>query len=146
LFESAEFFEVYTRVARELDVMPMLPGPTFEILLHARAQGIDYPALVTKMKGAGYVFLDRLVLTLNGGSYEARKQALSGLVETLRPGVTQLIVHLSGNDEEIRHVTGNWENRYNEFRLFTAPETKRLLEDKGVKPITYRQLGKLWRK
>lgn len=146
LFADPGFFQAYVRVAKEQDVMPMLPGPTPEILLQARALGLDYLALVKQLQGQGYVVLDRLVTSLEGETYEARKREFGQFVRGLKPGVTELIVHLSGDEEEIRNITGNWGNRYNEYRLFTEPESKALLKEQGVELVGYRKLASLWRK
>ncbi len=146
LFSHAGFFEAYLKAAKQFDLMPMLPAPTFEIVLQARAMGLDYVPLVDKLKGQGYVFLDRLVLSLTGDTYEDRRKSWDAFLAGLKPGVTELICHLAGNEDEIRNITGNWEKRYWEFRLFTDPAVKRGLEEAGIKLIGYRQLSTLWGK
>ncbi|MFN3650274.1 MAG: polysaccharide deacetylase family protein [Armatimonadota bacterium] len=145
LFSRPDFFEAYVKVAAETRLMPMLPGPTPEILLEARQLGIDYGKMVERLQAGGFVILDRLVTSLTGSTYEARMTEFEKLVRELKPGVTELIVHLAGNDEEIRHVTGNWEPRYNELRLCTDPAARKLLEREGVKRVSYRDLAPLWK-
>lgn len=145
LFADPQFFAAYVRVSKETGIMPMLPGPTPEIVAMARGMGMDYPPLVRKLKSEGYVFLDVLNTTLQAPGYEPRRDEFRQFVRGLTPGVTELICHLSGNDEEIRHITGNWGRRYDEFRLFTDPQTKAFLKEQGVTLIGYRQLGKLWK-
>jgi predicted glycoside hydrolase/deacetylase ChbG (UPF0249 family) len=146
LFADPKYFEAYTRVAKDLNVMPMIPAPSLEINLQAAAMGLNYPPLAEKLKSQGYPLLGRLVTGLSGDTDEARRSALEGLVASLKPGVTELIVHLSGGEDEIQHISYSWETRFREFRLFTSPQTKRVLEEKGVKPIGYRELAKLWGK
>ncbi len=146
LFSDRKFFEAYVRVAKEVGIMPMLPGPTPEILQQAALLGLDYKAIVRDLQKQGMVVLDVLNTSLEGNDYEARKRAFEVFVKGLQPGVTELICHLSGDDDEIQHVTGNWRPRYNEFRLFTEPASRKLLEDHGVKLIGYRELDKLWKR
>jgi hypothetical protein len=45
------------------------------------------------------------------------------------------------DDDEIKAITGNWEQRYADFRFFTDPETKKRMADLGIRTITYRELG-----
>lgn len=146
LFSHPAFFEAYVRVAKEEGLLPMLMEPTPEVLEEARALSLDYKSLVRQLRQAGFVLLDRLNTTLNATPLEARRREFQEFVRGLKPGVTELIVHLSGDDEEIRHVTGNWERRYWEYRLFTDPETRAFLEEQGVKRIGYRPLAALWKK
>ena len=61
----------------------------------------------------------------------------------LKPGVTKLIVHLAKNDAEIQAISGAWEARWADFSFFTSPESKRLLSEHNIKPVTYRELGQL---
>lgn len=144
LFADPQFFAAYVRVSKETGIMPMLPGPTPEIVAMARGMGMDYPPLVRKLQGEGYVFLDVLNTSLQGGTYDERREAFHQFVRGLTPGVTELICHLAGDDQEIQHITGNWRNRYNEFRLFTDPQSRAFLKEQGVTLIGYRQLAKLW--
>ena len=44
---------------------------------------------------------------------------------------------------EIRAVTGNWERRWHERRIFTDADTKALIRDEKVKLIGYRQMASL---
>jgi hypothetical protein len=52
-------------------------------------------------------------------------------------------VHLAGNDAEIRAVTANWEQRWADFQFFTSDEARSLMTELGIRPVTYRELGKL---
>jgi predicted glycoside hydrolase/deacetylase ChbG (UPF0249 family) len=144
LFADPKFFEVYVRVAREVDVMPMIPGPTPEILVRARAGGLDYLKITRDLNDRGYVVLDLLNTSVEGSDYATRKAAFHQFIRTLKPGVTELIVHLSGDEEEIRHISGSWQNRYNELRITTDADTKALVEAEKVKLVGYRDLAKLW--
>jgi hypothetical protein len=71
-----------------------------------------------------------------------------GLIKGLKPGVTQLIVHLARDDEEMRAVTlghpawgAAWRQR--DFDFVTGGEFRRLLEEHNVKLITWREVGRL---
>jgi predicted glycoside hydrolase/deacetylase ChbG (UPF0249 family) len=144
LFSDARYFAAYTRVARELKVLPMLMEPSFEINLQATLMGIDYPKLAAGLRDQKFVLLNKLNTGSTLSGYEARKKQYHQWIRDLKPGVTEIILHLSGDDEEIRHITGSWENRWAEFRIFTEPDTRALIQEQGVKLIGYRPLAKLW--
>ena len=144
LFANPRFFEVYTRVAREEKVLPMLMEPSPETLASARRAGVEYGPLAAKLRGAGFVLLNRLSTGLQGNTLEARREEFRSFLRGLKPGVTELIVHLASDDEEIRHITNNWRNRYNELLLFTEPASRDLLKAEGVRTIGYRPLARLW--
>jgi predicted glycoside hydrolase/deacetylase ChbG (UPF0249 family) len=143
LFSDPKFFEVYTRVSRDLKVIPMIPAPTPDIEAEARELGLDYGAVTRRLAGQGYVVLDRLSTGLKGDTYETRKQALFEFVRGLKPGVTKLIVHLSGDEDEVRHITGSWPTRSNETRLMLDPAVREFLADQQVKLIGYQDLHPL---
>jgi predicted glycoside hydrolase/deacetylase ChbG (UPF0249 family) len=146
LFSDPGLFEVYVRVSRELGLLPMLMEPTPDILAQAKELGLDYPPLVERLRGQGYLFLTRLITGATVQGYEARKRQYHGMIRALTPGVTEIILHLAGDDEEIRHVTGNWQYRYDEFRIFTDADTRALLTEQRVRLIGYRPLARLWEK
>lgn len=144
LFSHPGFFEAYTRVARETGLLPMLMEASPEIIQEAKEMGLDYAPLAARIKKEGFVLLDRLITGAKSPGYEARKKELHAMIRALKPGVTEIIVHLASDDEEIRHVTGNWENRANETRIFTDADTKALLREEKIRLVGYRQLAALW--
>jgi GTP-binding protein EngB required for normal cell division len=79
---------------------------------------------------------------------EGWKEFYAGVVRTLKPGVTELIVHLSYDDAESQAVMVDhpafgsaWRQR--DFDVITSPEFKRLLEDNHVTLIGWKDLKKL---
>src|SRR5262249_29763431 len=72
LFAEPRYFECYTRVAKELGVVPMLMEPSPEINAQAKALGLDYPPLAERLRSQGYLLLDRLITGANASGYEER--------------------------------------------------------------------------
>lgn len=145
LFAHPKFFQAYVQVAKETRLLPMIPGPTPDILEEAKALGVDYAALTRELAAQGFIVLDRLSTGLNASGLEARTAELKQFIRDLKPGVTELIVHLSGDDDEIRHVTGNWERRYHEYRICTDPGVRAFIREQGVRLVGYRELAALWK-
>lgn len=141
LFARPDYFEVYTKLAREMGVPCMLPRPTPE----ADAELKGYPITADMLKAkeaAGMKMLDRLVTGVPGKDYEERRESYRDLLEKLKPGVTKLIIHLAKDDAEIRSVTGAWGYRWADYQFWTSAEAGELLAKNGIKLMTYRELGK----
>ncbi|MCI0485725.1 MAG: polysaccharide deacetylase family protein [Blastocatellia bacterium] len=69
-------------------------------------------------------------------------------IKSIRPGVTEMIIHLAYDDEEMRAATVNhpdwgagWRQR--DFDFFTNDSLRRLLKENDIKLITWREIGKL---
>jgi len=72
-------------------------------------------------------------------------------IKTLQPGVTEMIVHLAYDDEEMKGVAfahPNWgsEWRQRDFDFVTSDAFRKLLKDNDVKLTTWRDVGKLIKK
>lgn len=139
-----KFYPVYTKVGKDMGVMPMLLYPTPERVQQAREVfGFDAMATYGELKRQGFVFLDTLKEGAEGDTLEARRKHYYDALRALKPGVTEFIVHLSLNDDEIRHITGNWEARWNEYQIMTDPRTRELIDSLGIKLIGYKDLARL---
>ena len=70
------------------------------------------------------------------------------LLQSLKPGVSELYIHPAIDSEEIREVAKpDWQIRIEEYRLFTHEEAiKKLIISEGIILIGYRQLRDLQRK
>lgn len=145
LFADVRYFKAYTRVAREAGLLPMVLAPTPEVLAEASEIGLEYTGLAKKLESEGFVLLDQLSTGLKGGNLAERTEDFKRYVRGLKPGITELIVHLAGNDDEIQHVTGNWAARFHDFTICTDPAIRRFLADEGVKLVGYKDLLPLWK-
>ncbi len=143
-FSRPDFFEVYVRLGAEYGILPMLPAPNPTILAMAKQLGIDYQPIAVKLQQQGFVLLDNLITGGTGETLEERRKSYYDLIRNIPPGVTEIILHLSTDDPEIRAITGAWQYRYHEFLIFTDPQTRRLIEQEGIKLIGYKQLAALW--
>lgn len=139
------FYPTYTKVGRETGLMPMVLYPTPERIAQAKNEfGVADPlGSYNQLKKQNFVFLDHLKEGSEGKTLETRRKHYYDAFRALKPGVTEFIVHLSLDDAEIRHITGNWEARWNEYQIMTDPRTRALLNELDIKLIGYRELSKL---
>ena len=141
VYARPDYFDVYTKLAREAGVPCMIPRPTPE----AAAELSQYPitaAMLEAKERDGFVLLDRLVTGVPGGTLRRAPRKLPAVTPKLKPGVTKLIVHLAKDDPEIRAVTNAWQQRWADFQFWTSADARALRAETGVRPITYRELGR----
>ena len=137
LYQTRPLFEMFLRVARE----NRLPA------LVSREWFADSPFLPAALGPEGVVIdwlvdIDPTVAPARWAEY------YSGLIRDLRPGVTQMIVHLGHDDEELRAVTvghSNWGAawRQRDFDFVTSEAFRRLLKEHDVRLVTWREIGRL---
>jgi chitin disaccharide deacetylase len=140
---TGPFIAAYTREAKAAGILPMLMRATPERVAQSKTLGFDAAKIEETLSQQGYVFLDMLYEDSTGSDLESRRAHYYNLFRNLKPGVTEVIVHLSMDDEEIRHISGAWLRRWNEFQIFTDPKTRELLDSLGIKRIGYKQLAEL---
>ncbi|NOY82653.1 MAG: ChbG/HpnK family deacetylase [Kiritimatiellaeota bacterium] len=141
LFASEAFYRVYIRLSREYGIpaMTLKPGPVTRKVMAANGVKLSEEAIALPAR-YGIPGLDMLYTGVEGKTYDERKAAWFKVLDSLRPGVNQIIIHVAGNDPEIQHVTHSWRNRWNEFRIFTDPETRDLLRKRGIRLMGWRPM------
>jgi chitin disaccharide deacetylase len=132
--------------------------PLFEMLLRVGREN-RLPVLVSREWFARWPFLPEAlgpegvvvdyVVSADQSVKPARwREFYADLIRNLRPGVTQLIVHLGYDDDELRAVTQDhpdwgaaWRRR--DFDFVTSEAFRRLLRENNVHLVTWREIGKL---
>ena len=136
LFSSPDLFAVYVKLAREYK-LPFLAtlGPNAPPAL--RSQLTDKDAI-----------LDSVLIAGPNIAASNWKNFYLDLVKNLKPGVTELIVHLGYDDAELQAVTVNhpdygaaWRQR--DFDVITSPEFKKALQDNHVTLIRWSDIKKV---
>lgn len=138
LFETKDLFEAYLQVAREFRIPAMVPLE--HLVMHA-------PNLISSLRPEDQV-IDRMVMA-NTFLPEAEWEAFYlQTVESLEPGVTQILVHMAYADKEMRSLTADhptwgaarWQR---DLSFFTSSEVEHLLDKHKVRLITWRDIGNL---
>jgi len=142
IYASPEFFEAYCRVAREFGLPAMIVSPQSQL---ARSMAGENPALAPifeRMRRAaeGMPILDELVTGFRSAELGPRREEFKSLIESLRPGVTQVIVHLGLNRPELRAIAGSWRKRYHDYLITSDPEMREFVEEQGVVLIGWREI------
>jgi predicted glycoside hydrolase/deacetylase ChbG (UPF0249 family) len=136
LFSRPDLFAVYVKVAREYK-LPFLP-------FIASSAPSDLSSVLSKNDA----LVDSVVIagpTLQAGDW---KTFYANAIRNLKPGVTEIIVHLGYDDSELRAVTVEYVEygaawRQRDYDVVTSPDFKKLLEDNHVILIKWKDLKKL---
>ncbi|HWQ32481.1 MAG TPA: polysaccharide deacetylase family protein [Blastocatellia bacterium] len=144
LYTRRDYFDVYTKLGKEYGIPVMVMRATPESIAYGKASGSPInEEVLRQVEADGFALLDYLVTGVEGKTFEERKKAYHTLLRNLKPGVTMLIVHLGYDNDELKAITGSWPQRHGDFLSFTDPETKKLMDELGIKTTTWREMGKI---
>jgi len=135
---SKQLFEAYLRVAKDFGIPAMIPFQELKRSLPAYVSGVQ----------PDQALIDRIIIAPGGLKAEEWGGFYTKAIEGLQPGITEIIVHLAYDDEEMRAVTVDhpdygaaWRQR--DFDFFTSQKAKDLLANNQVRLTTWREIGKL---
>jgi chitin disaccharide deacetylase len=136
LFSRPDLFAVLIKVAHEYHLpflAPRIPG--------------DPSKLLSQLSEKDFV-VDSVVManpTVQPGEW---KEFYGTAIKNLKPGLTEMIVHLGHDDSELQAVTldhpafgSAWRQR--DYEFVTSPEFKKMLEESHVVLVQWKDLQKL---
>jgi len=136
LFARPDLFAVYVKIAREYK-LPFLAVHT-----------PDAPPALLSLLSDRDVVLDALVIADPSVGAANWKTFYSTAINNLKPGVTEIIVHLGHDDAELQAVAVDhpdygsaWRQR--DYDVVTSPQFKKALEENHVILIRWMDLKKL---
>lgn len=136
------FIERYVKLGIEKKIPVMIFGGHLQ---HVGGEvGAFRPMLMVLAQSvwnAGLPVLDDLVTSPTKASdYEGRKRELMELLSTMKPGVTQIIVHCTATTEVFQHISGSGPTRQAELNLMLDPDIRSFIQDHGIVLTTWREL------
>ncbi|MHC4742568.1 MAG: polysaccharide deacetylase family protein [Planctomycetota bacterium] len=91
---------------------------------------------------AGLPVIDDLVTEpTKAKEYDQRKAQLIKLLEEMKPGITEIIVHCTLPSETFSHISSSGPKRHDELRLMTDPDIKAFIEKQGIVLTTWREIA-----
>jgi predicted glycoside hydrolase/deacetylase ChbG (UPF0249 family) len=137
LFTPA-FFGEYVRAAREYGIpffAPRIPG---------------FPAAMSALLKDTDIEPDAIIMAGSNAKADNWREFYANAIRSLKPGLTEIIVHLGRDDAELQAITEGhpdygsaWRQR--DFNVVTSPEFKELLQQNHVKLIGWRDIKKVWK-
>jgi predicted glycoside hydrolase/deacetylase ChbG (UPF0249 family) len=140
LFQTRDLFAVLLRVAHDYK-LPVLLSNDLQVM------GGDTTLFAGLVKPTD-ILIDHIVTIMPdipparwGQFYEER-------IKQLQPGVTEMIIHLGHDEDELRGAMAAFEGwgaawRGRDFDYFTSDAFRRLLRENNVQLVTWREIGKL---
>ena len=142
LYGSPEFLKVFLKVAEEYKIPANaidLSNP--KVAAFYSAEGYPVNEEVIGMLGDyNLPHLDNFGSVPKGDTYEDVKNNFYKLVNALDPGLTEIIFHPSFETENMKTITGSWQQRAWEAEMFADPEMIRFFEENDIVLTTWREV------
>ena len=144
LYGHPDYTKAYMEIAMEYNIPAMV---------------IDMkdPEVVARYKEAGYPItddmlkymetytlpkLDNFTSAPNAKTYEEKVAAFQELIKSLRPGLTEIIFHPSVGSENLKSITGSWQQRIWEAEMFADPDMIQFFEGEGIIFTNWKEIMK----
>jgi len=144
LYGSIDYLKVFLKIANEYNI----PANAIDLSDPKIAEGFKnegYPInadVVQLLGGYSLPKLDNFSSVPDGSSYENKRDNFFALLNALGPGVTEIIFHPSVETDNLKSITGSWQQRVWEAQLFSDPVVTKFFEDNGIIITTWREIMK----
>ena len=134
LYGSVEYTKAFFRVAEEYNIP-------------ANAIDMSDPDVISQFKRQGYPITDETLSALDkyslpkldnftsvgsGKTYEQKRDNFLTLIKSLKPGLTEIIFHPSVQTDNLKSITGSWQQRVWEAELFSDPIVTEYFQKEGI--------------
>jgi predicted glycoside hydrolase/deacetylase ChbG (UPF0249 family) len=140
LYQNQALFETLFRVAHDN-----------KLLIRVSKEWFATAPFLPSLMGPDDVAVNTIISVEPSVTPDGWSKFYGDAIKNLQPGITEMIVHLAYDDEEMKGVTfahPNWgsEWRQRDFQFVTSEAFRKLLKDNNVKLVTWREVGKAMRK
>jgi hypothetical protein len=136
LFGRTDYLKVLIKLGREYNVPVLLCKPIFKPAFH-----VDLDSLTTDKD----VTIDMIYMAYPPDYKNGMENFYTGILKSLKPGVSELIFHAGYNDSEMQAATidhpdygAEW--RQADFNFFSGDKCKALLKEQNIQLITWREI------
>lgn len=134
LFGDPSYVKVYMKVAEEYGIPANIidiSNPT--VLAEFRSKGYPMDDTVVEMS-ENYTLpkLDYFTSAPKAKTYEGKIGNFKELINSLEPGLTEIIFHPSVLTENLKGITGSWQQRSWEAQIFSDPDLIQFFKNEGI--------------
>jgi len=136
LYQNKTLFEILLRVARDNKLPVLLPK-----------EMLPSTSDLFSILNQNDIVIDRMITIGPSVPADGWSKFYSDAIKSLQPGVTELIVHIAYDDEEMRGATVDhpdwgaaWRQR--DFEFLTSDAFRRLLKENNIKLVTWREIAR----
>ncbi len=144
LYGSPEFAKVFFETAVKYNIPAnAIDLSDKEVAEHYRAAG--YPIndeMIKFLEAYPLPKLDNFTSAPDGKTYENKKENFIKLVQSLKPGLTEIIFHPSILTENTKSITATAQQRAWEAEMFSDPVVKQYFKDNDIEITTWTEIMK----
>ncbi len=134
LYGSPEFLKVFLATAEKYRIPAnAIDLSNAEVANLFKSQG--YPitdGVIELMNAYSLPKLDFFTSVPDGSSYEEKRANFFKLVKSLNSGLTEIVFHPATLSENLKSITGSWQQRVWEGELFADPVVHQFFKDEGI--------------
>lgn len=146
VYGSLEFTKIYLQLAMEYNIPAMVIEFTGPIVQKFRSQG--YPItdeLVSYISNYTLPKLDDFWSVPDGNSYDDKKSKFMHLVQSLPPGLHEIIFHPSIETAHLKSITNSWQQRVWEAQMFSDTEVLNFFENENIVFTNWKEMMQRFR-
>lgn len=137
IFQTPALFEVYLKLGREFKLPVFIPMNMIT----------QHPQL-KKMIPLETILVDNLYMMSQGVKPKNWFQAYRKMIESMPPGLNELIVHIAFDNDEMRAITFGHPNygvawRQRDYNFITDSNFKKMLKENSIILVNWSQIKKL---
>lgn len=136
LLGSPELVEIYQQLGKEFHLPVLVPMNMIRIMA---------PQMLPYFDTVNNVIVDQFITAYKAAPADKWHEYYDQALEQLKPGLNEIIFHLAYDNDEMQAVTiehpdfgAAW--RQNDFNYVTSEAFKTLLEKKGIRLITWKEI------
>lgn len=150
LHHGRDFLEIVFDLCEEFELPFNLPLRILEQPFFGDHQKEVFAKRIESAKRRGIFLIDDLTgipyHLQDNEEYDDIKKELARKINNVKPGITQIVTHPSIDTAELRSLTPHYKKREMEYRLYSDPEIKELLENENIKLVSWKFIRDLQRK
>jgi chitin disaccharide deacetylase len=135
LYQTQALFEAFFRVSRD-----------HKLLIRVSKEWFAGAPFLPSLLGPDDVVMNSIISIGPNVPADAWSKFYIDAIKNIQPGITEMIVHLAYDDEEMRGVAFNhpdWgsEWRQRDFDFVTSDAFRKLLQENNIKLVTWREIS-----
>jgi predicted glycoside hydrolase/deacetylase ChbG (UPF0249 family)/predicted neuraminidase len=142
LYGSPEYVAVFLKTAESYGI----PANAIDLSnpeVAGKYRDIGYPVnqeVIEMINAYKLPKLDNFTSVPNGKTYEMKRAGFLALVNSLNDGLTEIIFHPSVETDNLKSITGSWQQRVWEAQLFSDPVVINYFRDNGIILTTWKEI------
>jgi len=135
LYESAGYVKVFLKVAEEYHIPANIINVSSPEIAENFKKASGYPlpdGVISQIGEYKLPKLDNFTSVPEGPTYVAKRDNFFKMVKSLQAGLTEIIFHPSMASENMKTITGTWQQRAWEAELFADPVVIQFFKDEGI--------------